>query len=118
MDPEESIASYARFLEKQTKMQMDTIAVCIENLEKRINEALGPGAKIEVYGKTPIEREENNGHITIKAAVKVDFHNDKTPSGVPIPDAIVTLFGENNVQFLPKQEGYLPDSFLTGKLEL
>ena len=92
MDPEESIASYARFLEKQTKMQMDIIAVCIENLEKRIQEALGPDAKIKVYGKTPIEREETEGHITIKAAAKVDFHNDKTPSGVPIPDAMVTLF--------------------------
>lgn len=119
MDPDKSVSAYARELEKTLNAEVESSARLVTAIETHIAESLGPAAQVKVYGKTPVERAANDGRISVKIAIKItDDEHSKTPSGISYTDALVALCGKENVQFLPKQEGYLPHSYLTGKIEL
>lgn len=119
MDPDKSVSAYARELEKTLNVEVESATRLVTAIETHIAESLGPDAQVKVYGKTPVERAANDGRISVKIAIKIiDDEHSKTPSGISYTDALVALCGKENVQFLPKQEGYLPSSYLTGKIEL
>lgn len=119
MSVDRSIFEYTRDLEKKLREETEYSQKLISNIEYQILQQLGTDAKIDICGKTPIERAQNDGKITIKIAINMDhLENDKTPSGLPHADVMVMLCGKENVQFLPKQEGYLPYNYLTGKIEI
>ena len=118
MDPNSSMAKYARELEHMLDREDANTRRMIAAIESRIKDSLGEVAQIKVYGRTQLERAVNDGKITIRIVVKCDDGNTKNELGIEYADILVTLCGKENVRFLPKQEGFLPHSYLTGEIEL